>query len=339
MKRREFLGSAAAAAAATVLPLPFLAPVVQAQGKGKLVFLTPASYSLAFSPVLYAVAAGYFEKAGVEVKVETGRGAAQVVQLVSAKQSQCGRTGGANFMMARVNSNAPVISFATIAQRSPFAVISSKDAPIQKPQDLVGKTIGMQSAGGSMEATLDLMLMRSNVDGKSLRRERVADSAASFGMIEAKRVDGFLGNTSSAIRLLAQNYPVVTMGMDDGIPGQVYVAEESVLASNRNDYVAFLRAAYRSVQELIAMDDAAMQKAIELMRGKFDIPGATNMQIALADLRANRALWTTTDPKHTLRHDEKHWAEAEELLRKAGMLKKPTTKRLYTNEIWEAAVA
>jgi len=336
MKRREFLGSAAAAAA-TLLPLPGVMPIVHAQEKGKLTFLTPSSFSLAFSPVLYASAAGFFAKEGLDLKVEAGRGAAQVVQLTAAKQVQTGRTGGANYMIARVNSNAPVIAIATIAQRSPFAVISSKDAPIRKPQDLAGKTIGVQSAGGSMEATLDLLLMRSKIDAKSVRRERVADSAASFGMIQSKRVDGFLGNMSSAIRLTAQNYPVATMAMDDGVPGQVYVAEESVLAANKDAFVAFLRAAYRSAQELSAMDDAGLQKAVALMRGKFDIPGSDNTPIALADMRANRELWVTANPKQLLRCNESQWKEGESLLREAGLLKQPTAKPLYTNEIWEAA--
>ena len=336
MKRREFLGSAAAAAA-TLLPLPGLVSVVHAQGKGKLTFLTPASFSLAFSPVLYASVSGYFAKEGLDLKVEAGRGAAQVVQLTAAQQVQTGRTGGANYMIARVNSNAPVIAIATIAQRSPFAVISSKDAPISKPEDLAGKTIGVQSAGGSMEATLDLMLMRSKIDPKSVRRERVADSAASFGMIQSKRVQGFLGNASSAIRLTAQNFPVSTMQMDDGVPGQVYVAEEAELAANKDAYVAFLRAAYRSAQELIAMDDAALQKAVALMRTKYDIPGSDNTPIALADMRANRELWTTANPKQVLRSNEAQWTEGESLLRQAGLLKQPTTKPLYTNEIWEAA--
>ncbi|MBX6320004.1 ABC transporter substrate-binding protein [Pigmentiphaga sp.] len=335
MKRREFLGGLAASAA--LLPFSGVVSVVHAQEKGKLTFLTPSAFSLAFSPILYASAAGLFKKEGIDVQVEAGRGAAQVVQLTAAKQVQTGRTGGANYMMARVNNNAPVIAIATIAQRSPFAVISSKDAPIRNPQDLAGKTIGVQSAGGSMEATLDLLLMRSKIDPKSVRRERVADSAASFGMIQAKRVDGFLGNMSAAIRLTSQNYPVATMPMDDGVPGQVYVAEESVLAANKDQFVAFLRAAYRSVQELMAMDDEGLKKAVALMRGKFDIPGADNESIAVADMRANRDLWTTSDPKKLLRCNEAQWKEGEELLRGAGMLKQPTTKPLYTNEIWEAA--
>ena len=338
MKRRAFLNTLAASAATAIVPAPFMSSVVHAQGKGKMIFLTPAGYSLAFSPVLYASAAGLFAKEGLDVQIEAGRGAAQVVQLVAAKQAQAGRTGGANYMIARVNNNAPVVAFATIAQRSPFAVISSKNAPITKPEDLIGKTIGMQSAGGSMEATLDLMLMRAGIAGDKLRRERVADSAASFGLIESKRVDGFLGNTSSAIRLSAQNYPVNTFKLDDGVPGQVYVAEEAILAANPAPYVLFTRAVYKSVQALLSMNDTDLTKAIATMAGKFDIPGANNTAVALADLRGNMELWTTQDPKKILRCDEGHWQEAESLLRKAQLLKAPVTKPLFTNSVWESAL-
>lgn len=338
MKRRDFLNTLAASATAAVVPAPFMSSLVQAQSKSKMIFLTPSGYSLAFAPVLYAAAGGFFAKEGLEVQVEAGRGAAQVVQLVAAKQAQAGRTGGANYMIARVNNNAPVVAFATIAQRSPFAVISSKNAPINKPEDLIGKTIGMQSAGGSMEATLDLMLMRAGIAGDKLRRERVADSAASFGLIESKRVDGFLGNTSSAIRLSAQNYPVNTFKLDDGVPGQVYVAEESLLATNPAPYVLFTRAVSKAVRELLSMSDADLAKAIATMAGKFDIPGANNTAVALADLRGNMDLWTTKDPKKILRCDEAHWKEAESLLRKAELLKAPVSKPLFTNSVWESAL-
>ena len=333
MDRRHFLTTSAAAAALAAQPV-----LVHAQDKGKIIFMTPAAYSLAFSPVLFASASGLFEKEGVQVQVEAGRGAAQSIQLVAAKQVQAGRTGGANYMVARVNNNAPVIAFATIAQRSPFAIISAKSAPIEKPEDVIGKVIGMQSAGGSMEATLDLMLMRANIPGDKLRRERVADSAASYGMIESKRVDAFLGNTSSAIRLLAQNYPVTTLKMDDGIPGQVYVADEAILAANPEPYVTFTRAVHKGIQQLAAMDEAGLRKAIELMGSKFSIPGVNNVPVALADLRANMDLWSVGGSfKNALRCDPKHWTDAEALLRKADIVK-GAAKPLYVGSVWERAV-
>ncbi len=333
MDRRQFLTTSAAAAALAAQPA-----FVHAQDKGRLIFMTPAAYSLAFAPTLFASASGLFDKEGVRVQVEAGRGAAQSIQLVAAKQVQAGRTGGANYMIARVNNNAPVVAFATIAQRSPFAIISASSAPIEKPEDVIGKVIGMQSAGGSMEATLDLMLMRANIPGDKLRRERVADSAASYGMIESKRVDGFLGNTSSAIRLLAQNYPVTTFKLDDGVPGQVYVADEAILNTNPDPYIAFTRAVHKGIQQLSAMDDDGLRKAIELMGSKFSIPGVNNAAVALADLRANMELWSVGGAyKNALRCDPKHWADAEALLRKANIVK-GATKPMYAASIWERAV-
>ncbi len=336
MDRRQFLTtSTAAAAAAMAAAHPAW---VHAQSKGKLIFMTPAAYSLAFSPVMYAASTGLFEKEGVQVQVEAGRGAAQSIQLVAAKQVQAGRTGGANYMISRSNNNAPVIAFATIAQRSPFAIISAKSDPIEKPEDVIGKTIGMQSAGGSMEATLDLMLMRANIPGDKLRRERVSDSAASFGMIEAKRVHGFLGNTSSAIRLLAQNYPVHTLKMDDGVPGQVYVAEEAILTANPEPYIAFTRAVHKGIQELAAMDDAGLTKAIATMAGKFNIPGANNTAVALPDLRGNMDLWSVDGGfKQALRCVPKLWTDGEALLRRAELVK-GAAKPMYNATIWERAV-
>lgn len=334
MDRRHFLTTSAAAAALAVQPA-----FVHAQAKGKLIFMTPAAFSLAFSPVLYAASTGLFEKEGVQVQVEAGRGAAQSIQLVAAKQVQAGRTGGANYMIARSNNAAPVIAFATIAQRSPFAIISAKSNPIEKPEDIIGKTIGMQSAGGSMEATLDLMLMRANIAGDKLRRERVADSAASYGMIEAKRVDAFLGNTSSAIRLLQQNYPITTMKMDDGVPGQVYVADEALLSANPDAYIAFTRAVHKGINELAAMDEAGLKKAIETMGGKFSIPGVNNTVVALADLRANMDLWSVDGShKQALRCVPKLWTEGEALLRRADLVK-GAAKPMYNATIWERAVA
>ncbi|VCU71668.1 NMT1/THI5 like protein [Pigmentiphaga humi] len=337
MKRRDFLYSTATAALST---LPGFLPVVHAQSpaaRGALTFLTPAALSLAYAPVMYGAVAGLFAKEGLDMRIDAGRGGAQILQLAAARQVDMARTGGINYLMARVDGQAPVIAFGTVAQRSPFAVISPRDAPLLTPEALAGKTIGLQSAGGSMEAALDLMLLRARIDGKALRRARVVDSPASISMIESRRVDGFLANTSTAANLVAQGHPVAVMKIDDGVPGQVFVAEESMLAANRAGYVAFMHAIYLSTQALIAMDDAGLRKAIELMRARFDVPGARLMPVALADLRANRELWLTSDPRHVLRNDEKRWADAEQLLRQAGLLKSPSTRAPYTNDIWDAA--
>ncbi len=335
MNRRSFLGAAAGMAGALMLPA---AGAVHAAPGGKFTFLTPFTLSLAFAPVLYASASGKFKAQSLDLRVEVGRGAAQVVQLAAAGQVSAGRTGAANYMSARAQGNSDVVAFGTIAQISPFVVVSAERAPIADARELAGKIVGLASFGGSMEATLNLMLAHAGVDPKSVRRERVADGPASFAMIEAGRLHAFFGNTSTVSRLRAQKLAISVMHADDGVPGQVYVARESELAANRDAYVAFTRGVVQAVRELATMDDAALMQAIALMGGAFDIPGIEKTDIALQDLRGNRELWLSHGADQAVRNDPKQWQEGSKLLLDAGLMR-ATDRKLYTNDIWESAVA
>ncbi|HEY9279534.1 MAG TPA: ABC transporter substrate-binding protein [Eoetvoesiella sp.] len=335
MNRRKFLATATAVTGTALLPS--WAHTAYAQSTGTYTYLTPFTLSLAFAPILYASAAGLYEKQNLNVKVEVGRGAGQVIQLVAAKQVQSGRTGGANYMAMRAMDNADVIAFATVAQTSPFVVISSSKAPLTQVKELEGKTVGMASFGGSMEATLNLMLAKAGIDLKSVQRERVADGPASFAMIEAGRLHAFFGNTSTISRLKAQNYPLASMPVDDGVPGQVYVAREADLKENRDQHIAFIRGARQAITAMAGMNDAQLTDAIKLMGKKFDVPGIDKLDIALNDLKGNRDLWLVHGVENALKNDPKQWAEGQQLLQQAELMR-PTTRALYTNDIWEASL-
>ncbi|GAA5234479.1 ABC transporter substrate-binding protein [Verticiella sediminum] len=335
MKRRQFLGTAAAAVGAGLLPG---IASVQAAGRGRLTYLTPFTLSLAFAPVLYAQASGRYKDLGLDFSVEVGRGAAQAIQLVAARQVQVGRTGGANYLVSRARPDSNVITIGTVCQISPFVLISDEKKPIAKVEEMEGKIIGMASFGGSMEATLNLMLARAGIDPKSVRRERVADGPASFAMIQAGRLHAFFGNTSTVSRLHAQGLPMSVMNIDDGVPGQVYVAGEKDIEDNREDYVAFMRGTYQAVQALAGMDDKELVEAIKQIGDEFDVPGIDKLDIALDDLLGNRKLWLAHGAENALRNDPEQWTEGARLLQEAGTMEQ-TDKALYTNAIWEAAVA
>jgi ABC-type nitrate/sulfonate/bicarbonate transport system substrate-binding protein len=337
LKRRQFLQSAAALTTGS-LGLGMGLGQVFAQETGRMVFLTPQGFSLAFSAIMYGQSGGYFAEEGLDVHVEGGRGAAQTIQLVAAQQVDVSRTGGANYMIARVEQSAPVVAIATIAQTSPFFMISPEAAPIVDPQDYVGRTLGMASLGGSMEATLDLMLRRNGIDPAEVRRERIADTPAGYGMIEAGRLDGFFGNVSTATRLQAEGLPITIEPLRDGIPGQVYVVNDDTLTNRADELTAFMRGAYRAIQDMVERGDD-LGPVIESMRSQFDIPGSDDTEVAIADLKGNRDLWVANGAENALRNDPEQWDEGEALLRAAGSLQSETELDLYTNAIWDAANA
>ena len=61
--------------------------------------------------------------------------------MTIAGQMEAARTGAGNFMVARVNNGAPLISIATIAQVSPFFVLSPKAKPLSEPKTFTGRKI------------------------------------------------------------------------------------------------------------------------------------------------------------------------------------------------------
>lgn len=335
MNRRDFVITSMSAALAASLPLfPTLA---FSKTTNTYSYLTPFTLSLAFSPILYASAADIYKDLDLDVKVEVGRGAGQVIQLVSADQIDSGRTGGANYMSARSMEGSNMIAFATVSQISPFVIISSESKPVKSVKELEGKTIGMASFGGSMEATLNLMLAKAGIDPKSVQRERVADGPASFAMVEAGRIHCFFGNVSTVSRLHAESLPLVVMDVDDGIPGQVYIARDADLEENPDKHVAFLKGAWTAIHLLAEMNDEQLLEAIRLIGKKYDVPGIEKEDIALSDLKGNIKLWLAKGKDNVLKNVPEEWDAAKELLVRSELMQE-TNKALYTNAIWEKAI-
>lgn len=335
MNRRKFIISSASTLG--VAALPFSARLAFSQSLNTFTFMTPMTLSLAFAPVLYPSASGIFEELDLNVKVEVGRGAGQVIQLAAANQIESGRTGGANYMAARAQDNSDVIAFATIAQKSPFVIISSEENPVSTPQELEGKTIGMASFGGSMEATLNLMLAKEGIDPTTIKKERVTDGPSSFAMVEAGRIEAFFGNVSTVSRLRAENLPLYVMNVDDGVPGQVYIGREELINDHEAEYTNFLKGVRKGVEQLLQMDDDQLIEAIRTIAEKYDVPGIEKENIALSDLKGNRELWVAQGEENILRNVPELWEHAQSLLISAGSMKE-TDRVMYTNKIWEASL-
>ncbi|WP_346899106.1 ABC transporter substrate-binding protein [uncultured Roseibium sp.] len=331
LNRRNFLGAAATGAAYLALPKSGYAAGDEFQ------FITPFSLSLAFGSVLYAEAAGYYADEGLTFSIQSAKGAAMAAQMVIAKQMDSGRTGGTNYIVSKVNNGAPLISIATIAQLSPFYIISSKSNPVNTVADLKGRTVGMASLGGSMEGTLDLLLSGAGLATDSVEKVKVADSAASFALIEAGRAGAFIGNTSSMIKAKAASDDVHAIPMDDGMPGQVYVAHEDAIKENPEKFVKFLRATHKSALEIATASD--LEPILKAIGSKHDVRGLKDMETAKQDLRANSENWVSKSEANLLRNIPEVWEKAVSLLTEAKMIDTtPDPKSLYTNALLDKAL-
>jgi len=301
--------------------------------------MPPFSLSLAFAAVLYAEAKGYYADEGLAFEIEAAKGAAMAAQMVIAGQMDSARTGGTNYILSKVENGAPLISIATIAQLSPFYMISSTDNPAETLADLEGRTVGMASLGGSMEGTLDLLMRKGGLSPDKVQKVKVADSAASFALIEAGRAGAFIGNTSSMVKAMATGKGVHAFPMDDGMPGQVYVAEEGDLAAHPEKYIAFLKATHRAALEIATTPEADLGGILEVVGSRHEVAGLSDVETAKRDLAANAANWIAKGEENLLRNVPEVWAGAVTMLHEAGMIgTAPDPTSLYTNDLLEAAL-
>ncbi|MEW5424272.1 ABC transporter substrate-binding protein [Amorphus sp. 3PC139-8] len=328
--RRSFLTTALGGVALISMP-------IGARAATTFNFITPFAFSLSFAPVLYASAAGFYEDEGLDCTIQAGKGAALAAQMTIAKQMDSGRTGGTNYIVSKVNNGAPLTSIATIAQLSPFFIISSSEDPVKSVQDVVGRTVGMASLGGSMEATLDLMLAADGLSPDKVEKVKVADSAASYALIEAGRAGAFIGNTSSMIKASEVRDGVYAIPMDDGMPGQVYVAHPDEVEAHPDKFVAFLKATHKSALEIVNTQDLA--PILKIIGDKYDVNGLSNMETAQRDLRANAENWAAKGKDNLLRNVPSVWDYAVTTLAETGLIsKKVPATDLYTNALLDRAL-
>ena len=194
--RRGALAGIGAAGAMMVIT----ARDARAQGVA-MTYVAPFSFILAFADVLHAEAGGFFEREGLKVTIEQARGSSMALQQVVAGNALLSRTGGVDHVKAVVGQNAPAISVGTIAQASPFFVISHADRPIRGPSDMKGKTIGILSQGGATDNLLDIMLVQSGLKPDDVKKELAGNSVGGFALIERGRLDAYITSVGPVVAL------------------------------------------------------------------------------------------------------------------------------------------
>ena len=338
--RREFLRRTAGGAAALATAGLTLQVASRTAGAApiSLTFVTPFGFLVGYAPTLVAKAGGYFEKEGLDVTIYGGRGAAMAVQQVLSGQALLSRTGGVDLIKAVANAKAPLVSIGVIDQGSPFHVVSKVGKEIRNPKDMVGKTIGIISQGGAVENLLDIMLVNSGIDPKSVPRQVVGNSPGAFGLIEQGRIDCYIISVGSVVALRLAKQPIHSWNTDEHapIPGQVYVTSREDAEKQPETMVKFLRALLHSIAAITA--DKDFKQTFDLMKG-FEISEMKDLKVATEALKAELELWDEAGASNRLRHIPEKWQTGVDLMAKAGMIPAGTAEVYYTNSFIDKARA
>ncbi len=337
LARREFLATGSCLSlAASLGGLGLSVASLDARAATSITFMTPFGYLIGFAPVLWAVTGGHFEKEGLKVDVQGGKGSAQAVQQVLSGQAKFCRTGGVDLMRAVGGQGAPLKAIATVTQASPLFMISNSKKPIDGPNDMKGKTIGITSKGGLAENLLDMMLEDKGIKADTINREAVGNAPGAFALIEQGRIDAYIASMGTVVALEAAKQPVHSWNTDRyaPIPGQVYVAGTETIQKEPALIEAFLRAVNNSMNDLYSGKDLA--PVIESFK-TFKMRGIDDVKTAEKALRAEMELFAAEGKDNLLRNVPARWQKALDLMAKVGLAKAGDASQFYTNAFIDKA--
>ncbi|CAN5176995.1 ABC transporter substrate-binding protein [soil metagenome] len=207
MRRRTLLTGAAATAAAAANLLPSGG---FAQAKTQTVNLQLGW--LASNNNIGEIAAkhmGYFEEEKLNVVIQPGGPSIDGVAIVASGRHEIGQVSSSPSLMLAASQKIPVKCFATVLQQHPYTFFSLEKKPIRKPQDMVGKKIGIQATG---KILLSALLKKHNIPEKDVEVVVIGSDFAPLLTGQSDAVTGWLTSTT-AIKGLGQ--PPVTLRLWD----------------------------------------------------------------------------------------------------------------------------
>src|SRR6185369_4786955 len=223
---------------------------------------------------IYAKQLGLYDKAGINLTIEEGRGSGTTAQLVATGQTDVGFADAPAAMQLRAK-NAPVKIIAPILQTNGFAIITLEDSGIRKPGDLVGKRVAVQ-AGTAQTTLLNAILSANNIDPAKFNAINI-DPAAFVGALLEKKVDAILGGADfQSVQLRDRGQKVVDIFYRDvGVPtvGLSIIARDEKLAADPDLYKKFVAASLEGWDAARKNPTAAAEAVVKMF------PTATKEQI------------------------------------------------------------
>lgn len=138
-----------------------------------------------------AKAKGYYDAEGIAVEILEGTGAPTTARLVGSGKYPLGISSGSATVIARAR-DIPVVSLAVINQHSPVVVYALEENNIRKPDDLIGKRVGV-NVGGTKHREFQAFLKKVGIDEDSLQVMGMTESSPA--PLLAGKVDAMLGYT------------------------------------------------------------------------------------------------------------------------------------------------
>jgi len=277
-----------------------------------------------FAPFYVAVNKGYFADENLEIEFDYGM-ETDLLSLVGADTLQFAVASGDQVILAR-GQGLPVVYVMTYFHRFPVAVMSMEDMPLDKPEDLIGRSVGIPAPGASYNGWLAL-LHATGIDEEDVPIEFIGyTQVASLteGRIDAAVVYG----ANEPVQLRQAGYEPNIMYVADymNLVSNGIITNEKTIEERPELVTSLIRAVLRGLRDTIDAPEDAFEICLEYVPEA----GGENRDIQMAVLEESIKFW---DSETLGLCDPSAWEKSVDFMFQAGLMEsKSDAEKMYTND-------
>ncbi len=234
--------------------------------------LTPVLVQLSWineysvSPFHNGIESDGFAKQGLDVSLVEGGfsedGFINPIEEVISGNAEFGTTSASNIIVAR-SEGKPVIAIASVFQRSPYALLSLESTNVERPQDLIGKTVSVGD-GGSRQI-YDSLLETVDINPEDVNTQ----SRTEFGIAPLLSGDvdvmgGWIINEGVAIEEAGESYNAILMS-DYAVDtyDSIIFTSEDFLENNPEVVEAFVDGLVDGIQQTVDNPEQTIEYTLQ----------------------------------------------------------------------------
>jgi NitT/TauT family transport system substrate-binding protein len=274
--------------------------------------------SVQFAPVYVAAQRGYFADEGIAISFENSFNEADGVERIANNDLQFGLISGEQVVLARAQGR-PVVYVFEWFHRFPVGIVSPARLDITRPEDLVGRVVGVPGPQGASYIGLRALLNAAGLTEDDLGELRSIGFAAPENICEDKVEASVVYIVNEPLTIQQQCTEVNVIEVSDyaTLVANGVVSNEQTIRDKPDLVRGMVRAVQRGITDVIADPDAAFDIAVthyvkDLPKEQYE----TQRQVLFNSVE----LWHS-DALGLTNHAA--WVATQDILIEAGLLSAP----------------
>ncbi|GAA1117750.1 MULTISPECIES: ABC transporter substrate-binding protein [Nesterenkonia] len=269
-----------------------------------------------FAGEFFAQENGYYEEAGFET-VEFIPGPGPIENMVASGEATFGTSNAVATGEIIAEEDAPLKIVGAKYQRNPFTILSLADeGNIASPEDLEGKTIGVQAGGN--EALFEALLEVNDIDPDSVEMVPVEYDPAP--LLDGE-VDGFFAyviNESITVELMGHEVTDLMLS-ENGLPfvAEALITSEEMIEEEPELIKSFLEAELQGWQDAVSDPEEGARLAVEEYGAHLDLE--MDKELRQAEVQVDLVVTDEVRENGLLTISEDLQAESVDSLERAGV--------------------